>query len=335
MVVQDGRSCVTGRPPRTPLCVAVVAVCVTALGVLAVQGSWLPSPPQWMGVSRRPHGPPASAPLLQLPYREFKATARPLPADRLAYVDQGPRQGRIMYLYHIHKTGGTSMCFVARTVAGETPLPHHANCNMPGPTDCCGRTADAQRLYAAVNVTRDGTTFIANERVMADEMDLTRYKYVVFFRDPLQRATSQYNHMVRAKREYAERPYLPPYEEFLLGPGADVNFMTNRLSARSHSVAEAVAKVKHMVVALLERPDDSMELLSHEFEWPPVQLPRKNAWELHVKPTDPQRGAVSMLTDDQIMRFRRLNADDYTLYNAAVAVHEAQVANMRIQMAAG
>lgn len=103
------------------------------------------------------------------------------------------KEPRIVYLLHIHKNAGTTMCRAA--ASNRFPAQTKTNCNVQVDQRCCGGndTLEAQQAFANTTILR----FVAAEREMYDAMDTDHYRYIIVLRKSHDRYLSHYKHMVR------------------------------------------------------------------------------------------------------------------------------------------
>lgn len=100
---------------------------------------------------------------------------------------------RIVYFLHIHKSGGTNMCFAAKLNGMKVAA---TNCNVQKDQRCCGGndSLDAQRQFAL----QTHLELVANERDMYESMDTEHYHYVTMLRRSRDRYKSHWKHVRRA-----------------------------------------------------------------------------------------------------------------------------------------
>ena len=107
----------------------------------------------------------------------------------------------IVYLLHLHKAGGTSVCAMAKTLYA-TPL--HSNCNVPQnlwfepPSQTryqhaayFGNTID-QMTHVHHHVRSNGWAFAANEGSLEDAFPFEPYFYITMLRHPVDLYISAY-----------------------------------------------------------------------------------------------------------------------------------------------
>jgi hypothetical protein len=111
---------------------------------------------------------------------------------------QRPRD-KVIYLLHIHKSGGTALCNMARFNLLSTSM---YNCNVQPDQRCCGNQDSLERQTAYANRTK--YDFVASEGRMYESMDPNSYSYIIVLRKSLQR---YYSHWKAAKQTYR---LLPP-----------------------------------------------------------------------------------------------------------------------------
>jgi hypothetical protein len=115
---------------------------------------------------------------------------------------------KIVYLLHVHKSGGTTLCNVARhNLLSAT----RTNCNVQGDQRCCGYgdSLEAQQIYYQSSK----YDFVASEGRMYQAMDLEHYSYIVVLRNSQQRYFSHWKH---ARRQYLQLPSFRHQEELPL-----------------------------------------------------------------------------------------------------------------------
>jgi len=88
--------------------------------------------------------------------------------DVCSELCRAKRAGRPIRFAHIHKSGGTTACTLARLNNERTPLPAGRNCNAPGGTFNLqlGASSSCEELIEYVR--RTGDTFLASERYLPD-----------------------------------------------------------------------------------------------------------------------------------------------------------------------
>jgi hypothetical protein len=123
------------------------------------------------------------------------------PPDKIRVIKvTGPvnpiREKRIIYLMHIHKNAGSTMCRAA--IANKVPANPTLNCNVQSDQRCCGYndTLTAQQYFAHTT----NLSFVAAERDMYRAMDTEHYRYIIVLRKAQDRYLSHYKHVVRSVR---------------------------------------------------------------------------------------------------------------------------------------
>lgn len=104
------------------------------------------------------------------------------------------KRPKIVYLLHLHKSGGTSVCSAAKASGLHVDK---RNCNVQADQRCCGGETIAEQQQFARNT---GYNFVACESYMYAEMDLEYYIYVITLRNSMARYMSHYNHVMRARQ---------------------------------------------------------------------------------------------------------------------------------------
>jgi hypothetical protein len=106
------------------------------------------------------------------------------------------REKRIIYLMHIHKNAGSTMCKAA--IVNKVPANDTLNCNVQTDQRCCGYndTLAAQQYFARTT----NLSFVAAERDMYQAMDTEHYRYIIVLRKAHDRYLSHYKHVVRSVR---------------------------------------------------------------------------------------------------------------------------------------
>ena len=120
-------------------------------------------------------------------------------------VEQARRRVRphekIVYLLHIHKSGGTTMCQMARynNISASA-----TNCNVQIDQRCCGKddSKEAQTKFAQTS----RYDFVASEGRMYEGMDVEAYRYILVLRKSQERYFSHWKH---ARRFYDSIPGAP------------------------------------------------------------------------------------------------------------------------------
>ena len=104
-----------------------------------------------------------------------------------------PNTTKLVYLLHIHKSGGTTMCRLAKANGLSTSK---YNCNVQRRDQrCCGHndTLDAQIQYFYTSP----YDFVASEGIMYEAMDTEHYVYIVVLRASQERYFSHWKHARR------------------------------------------------------------------------------------------------------------------------------------------
>jgi hypothetical protein len=101
---------------------------------------------------------------------------------------------RTIYFLHIHKSGGTTMCTMAKK-NGMTAN-YRRNCNVQGDWHCCGNadTVEAQHKFATTTT----FSFVSSESYMYKAMDPTGFYYAVQLRTSSDRYMSHYQRVARS-----------------------------------------------------------------------------------------------------------------------------------------
>jgi hypothetical protein len=100
---------------------------------------------------------------------------------------------RTIYFLHIHKSGGSTMCLLARR--NHMTANYARNCNVQLDQRCCGN-ADTLKAQKAFGQTTK-FSFVASESFMYRPMDLESFYYVVLLRDSKKRYMSHYQHVLK------------------------------------------------------------------------------------------------------------------------------------------
>ena len=98
---------------------------------------------------------------------------------------------RIIYFLHIHKSGGSYICNLARV--NEMQSNYKQNCNVQADQRCCGNDDSLDGLENFAHSTP--YNFVANERYMFNTMHHMYYYYITTVRDPMARYLSHYKHV--------------------------------------------------------------------------------------------------------------------------------------------
>ena len=108
---------------------------------------------------------------------------------------------KIVYLLHIHKSGGTTMCQMARYNRISASA---TNCNVQIDQRCCGKddSKEAQTKFAQTS----RYDFVASEGRMYEGMDVEAYRYILVLRKSQERYFSHWKH---ARRFYDSIPGAP------------------------------------------------------------------------------------------------------------------------------
>jgi hypothetical protein len=138
----------------------------------------------------------------QIPYE-------PLPDDKNDTILPNIRRTRkLIFLLHIHKSGGSTMCGAASLNRLRVDKRH--NCNVQADQRCCGLadTLEAQQRFAAKSFYR----FVANEGDMYEAMDPEHYIYIVVLRKSRDRYLSHWKHVCRElQKSQREQAVLPEF----------------------------------------------------------------------------------------------------------------------------
>lgn len=102
---------------------------------------------------------------------------------------------KIIYVLHIHKSGGTTICSLLSKEGLR--VSDGKNCNVQSDQSCCGGNLLKDQVNFAA---KTSLQVVANERYMIDEMDKEHYVYVVTIRKSLTRYMSHYNHVSQVLR---------------------------------------------------------------------------------------------------------------------------------------
>ena len=119
----------------------------------------------------------------------------PLPSPKSRRRRRRHRQfpdRKLVYLLHIHKSGGTTMCQLAKFNQLSTS---ETNCNVQRDQRCCGQndTLSAQTAFA-----REAPyDLVASEGRMYEGMDVESYQYIVVLRKSQERYFSHWKHVRR------------------------------------------------------------------------------------------------------------------------------------------
>lgn len=104
---------------------------------------------------------------------------------------------RILFLLHIHKSGGSTMCALA--AKNRFKVNSKRNCNVQDDQRCCGSadSLEAQARFARITP----YDFVANEQDMYKAMDPTHYHYIVVLRNSADRYLSHWKHVCRESNQ--------------------------------------------------------------------------------------------------------------------------------------
>jgi len=100
---------------------------------------------------------------------------------------------RIIYMMHITKCAGSTLCQAAKLNGFEAN--YKGNCNPPGTYRCCGkdRSLASQRAFASNTTYR----MVANEFYLIDFLDREHYFYTILLRKSANRYVSNWKHLYR------------------------------------------------------------------------------------------------------------------------------------------
>ena len=188
-------------------------------------------------------------------------------------LDLPPRK-HLSYYLHIHKSGGSSVCDLARANLPNT-FSRHCNLPLEEAPFYLGNTCDQMYLASW----KDGITWLANEGAISCLVP-ELFNYYTMLRHPHDRAFSDFMHS-KHLASYQARQFAisgaPPssFHEWLeLTPD---NYLTRMLCGGSavwtpqlnHShLLCAQAKLKHFrLVLLVEEMDLSLSMLSLDQDW--------------------------------------------------------------------
>ena len=115
---------------------------------------------------------------------------------------------KIVYLLHLHKSGGTLMCNLARR---NHLSADRRNCNAQADQRCCGGADDYVSQAAFARKTSLG--FVANERHMYTAMDMEDYVYTVVLRVSVDRYVSHYRN-AHESLSRKQKPFQPSFSKW-------------------------------------------------------------------------------------------------------------------------
>lgn len=101
---------------------------------------------------------------------------------------------RTIYFLHIHKSGGSSMCSLAKK--NRMTANYRRNCNVQADQHCCGDadTFEAQHTFATTTT----FSFVSSESYMYKAMDHQGFYYALILRNSSERYMSHYQHVARS-----------------------------------------------------------------------------------------------------------------------------------------
>lgn len=188
---------------------------------------------------------------------------------------RAPRQNKIYFLLHLHKSGGNSMCHLAKMnnmkISGD-------GCNVQSDQRCCGgeNVTDQQRF--ARNTAYD---FVASESYMYRQMDTLSYTYITVLRRSITRYRSHYDHVLR------ENPKIDiSFGHWLEGQPDNWNMRhicgTRCMEKPKHSLdiedflfaAERLKNFSH--VLFFEQYDRGSDVLAKHLGWHLTHVPHLN-----------------------------------------------------------
>lgn len=191
-----------------------------------------------------------------------------------------PHENRkIIFLLHIHKSGGTTMCALASL--NHLRVNKKDNCNVQLDQRCCGGSdsLQAQIRFAAVTFYQ----FVANEGDMYESMDPLQYQYIVVLRNSTDRYISHWEHMCR---EHSNQT-LPEFDTWWKAQPDNWNFR-KLCGTRCQTVPKF-----QITRALFEYTFDRLKLFDHVLlleHWDNMypQLAQSLGWRstsnLHIRP---------------------------------------------------
>ena len=159
-------------------------------------------------------------------------------------------------------------------------------------------------------------------------MDLLHFKYSVALRDPLARLVSQYNHEVAYNKKHGltAPPPLPQYIAAQPTPYYVFDLSSRAGTRGPLNYTLAANKLRHMVVLLLEEPEEAFELMQCEFGWDSRIRPHENSAGSHGKR---RRATVADVPTDVRTSFMAAAADDYRLLELGREINQAQLQHCR------
>ena len=166
-------------------------------------------------------------------------------------------EAKIWYYMHIHKSGGTYMCHLAKQIYGRYGINGGDNCNVPKslwytPTNqdyqfsaYFGR-GEKEFLDIHQQILKKGWKFVANEGSLEDVMRPDLYNYAIVMRDPISMIGSFY----KMELWYSRKRTWNTFREYMeKGWWGKDNYITRRLCGVS-CVREEKMNSTHYTMAL-------------------------------------------------------------------------------------
>jgi len=178
------------------------------------------------------------------------------------FVNRLPRKSQ--FILHVPKTGGTTLCRMAKRENKTRTTGHNCWPNVYPPYWCCWRpnATTTRQESVSCDQLKTMTDFIMNEDYLDDPMCMEDRSYTILLREPIKRVISQVNDLVTVGR------VLLPWRMELV----QSNYITWSLSASRYTYNEPK---RNVTVTNGTVPTTSPALLPS---------PAKNAWE--HKPTE-------------------------------------------------
>ena len=222
-------------------------------------------------------------------------------------ANRGSGRQKVIYLLHIHKAAGSSMCHMA--FRNRLSVHKERNCNVQADQQCCGNddTMMAQVLYAQHTY----WDLVAVEREMYDNMAPEWYDYTVILRNSRTRYYSHWNHVSTIKdrgtfQEWWTRQPDNWNTRMICGPKCSAN--ASKFQITPHLFQMTLDRLALFTdILFVETMNASVSKFAHKYGWSdiPLMVNRKldpiikNVTSLSAIGWDPDMSAL----DDALYEF--------------------------------